>query len=308
MAKLILTRGVPASGKSTWAKNWVAEDPKNRLRVNRDNIRWTLGIKTGVGDYEQEKEVSHWEREMVRRGLQTGKDVVVDATNLRAKYVKEWMWLASDENVEVEFKDFPISYVEARLRDAIREGEGERAVGVEVTKMFFDKFVDKHGNLPPVPSIEGLALPAGNYAKYVERNDLPYAIIVDIDGTLAHMNGRSPYDGTRYLEDHFDHTIALLSQSYAQLHGRKLILLSGRNETGRGDTVRWLFKHGFQYDALYMRAADDNRNDAIVKDELFEQHIAGRYNVDFILDDRDRVVKMWREKGLKVLQVADGNF
>jgi predicted kinase len=42
MGKLILTRGVPASGKSTWAKAWVEEDPLNRVRVNRDNLRWTL--------------------------------------------------------------------------------------------------------------------------------------------------------------------------------------------------------------------------------------------------------------------------
>lgn len=310
MAKLVLTRGVPASGKSTWAKAWVAEDPKNRLRVNRDNLRWTLGIKEGVGDFEQEKEVSHWEREMVRRGLQQGKDVVVDATNLRAKYVKEWMWLASDENVEVEFKDFPIGFQTAIERDLGRYDRGERAVGHDVLHSFFSRFVDKHGNLPPVPSIEGLALPTDQFAKYEYIEGLPHAIIVDIDGTLAHMNGRSPYDATKYEDDEFDEVIYAIVEAWRERNPDGVVLvMSGRNEAdGRGPTVRWFRKHGASYSWLIMRAAGDNRNDAIVKDELFEQFIAGKYNIDFVLDDRNQVVKMWRAKGLKVLQVADGNF
>lgn len=52
MSKIIVTRGLPASGKSTWAKAWVAADPANRVRVNRDAIRWTQGIRTGVGTHE----------------------------------------------------------------------------------------------------------------------------------------------------------------------------------------------------------------------------------------------------------------
>jgi hypothetical protein len=57
-----------------------------------------------------------------------------------------------------------------------------------------------------------------------------------------------------------------------------------------------------------MRPEGDTRNDGIVKNELFERHLAGRFIIDFVLDDRDRVVAMWRAKGLKVLQVAEGNF
>jgi predicted kinase len=110
MGKLILTRGVPASGKSTWAKAWVEEDPLNRVRVNRDNLRWTLGVKGGVGDQWQEEEVTHWQNQMITRYLSQGKDVVVDNTNLRARHVKELIKLGQKWGAEVEFKDFPDHY------------------------------------------------------------------------------------------------------------------------------------------------------------------------------------------------------
>lgn len=306
MAKLILTRGVPASGKSTWAKAWVAEDPDNRLRVNRDNLRWTLGIKSGVGDFEQENEVSYWEKAMARRALQHGKDVVIDATNLRAKRVKEWLWLASDENVTVEFKDFPVSFEDAIFRDASRD----RSVGADVIKdKFFDKFIGKDGSLPPIPEITAQELPTGTFKPYNHTEGLPRAIIVDIDGTVAHMNGRSPYDPSLYHTDEPDTVLRDLIDAYEGTgSGIWLIYVSGRNEDYREETEAWLDKHEFYFDEFYMRPSGDNRNDAIVKDELFEQNIAGRYNIDFVLDDRNRVVQMWRAKGLKVLQVADGDF
>lgn len=309
MAKLILTRGVPASGKSTWAKAWVAEDPDNRLRVNRDNIRWTLGIKTGVGDWAQENEVSHWEKAMVRRGLQSGKDVVLDATNLRAKRVKEWLWLASDENATVEFRDFPVTLEQATHFDSNRRAEGGRYVGADVIKeRFFDKFIGKDGSLPPVPQIEAKELPVGSYRPYTHTNGLPRAIIVDIDGTVAHMDGRSPYDPSLYHTDQPDLVLRALIESYEETQGIWVIYVSGRNEDYREVTESWLDEHGFYRDEFYMRPSGDNRNDAIVKNELFEREIAGRYNIDFVLDDRNRVVEMWRAKGLKVLQVADGDF
>jgi predicted kinase len=109
MGKLILTRGVPASGKSTWAKAWVEEDPLNRVRVNRDNLRWTLGVKGGIGDQWQEEEVTHWQNQMIVRYLSQGKDVVVDNTNLRARHVKELIKLGQKWGAEIEFKDFPIT-------------------------------------------------------------------------------------------------------------------------------------------------------------------------------------------------------
>jgi hypothetical protein len=67
--------------------------------------------------------------------------------------------------------------------------------------------------------------------------------------------------------------------------------------------------HGIYFDEIFMRPEGNNEKDSVIKKRLFEQHIRGKYYVDFVLDDRDQVVKMWRhELGLPCLQVAEGNF
>jgi hypothetical protein len=77
----------------------------------------------------------------------------------------------------------------------------------------------------------------------------------------------------------------------------------------RWQTELWLREHlGATDPVLYMRPAGSNAPDDQVKRELYEQHIAGRFEVRFILDDRAKVVRMWRDLGLTVLAVADGDF
>mgnify|MGYP003455142708 FL=1 len=49
MNKLILTRGIQGSGKTTWARQWVAEDPDSRVRINNDDLRNMLGNYWVVG-------------------------------------------------------------------------------------------------------------------------------------------------------------------------------------------------------------------------------------------------------------------
>jgi hypothetical protein len=87
-----------------------------------------------------------------------------------------------------------------------------------------------------------------------------------------------------------------------------VILMSGREDKFRPETERWLNANDVVYSMLLMRKTGDFRKDAIVKRELYETHIKGKYQVFFVLDDRDQVVTMWREQGLVVFQVADGDF
>lgn len=134
----------------------------------------------------------------------------------------------------------------------------------------------------------------------------PIAVICDIDGTLAHMNGRSPYDPTRYHEDTKDDTVHYIFARISE--GAVRIICSGRDDTYRGVTEKWLAEHGITYDLLYMRLAGDKRSDAIIKQEIYDTYIKDNYNVRCVLDDRNRVVEMWRRNGLKCLQVADGDF
>ena len=87
-----------------------------------------------------------------------------------------------------------------------------------------------------------------------------------------------------------------------------IILVSGRDECCRKDTEAWLEKHNVPFVKLFMREEGDNEKDTVIKERIFRDHIASNYLVWFVLDDRDCVVKMWRDLGLTCLQVAEGGF
>ena len=137
---------------------------------------------------------------------------------------------------------------------------------------------------------------------------LPHAIICDLDGTLALLNGRNPYDASTAAMDLLNKPIADILKRYQfDCH---IILVSGRKSIYKGQTTVFLVKHDLitEKTKLYMRGADDNRKDAIVKKEIYDRYIKDKYYVKFVLDDRDQVVEMWRKEGLTCLQVAEGNF
>lgn len=138
-------------------------------------------------------------------------------------------------------------------------------------------------------------------------SSIPLAIICDIDGTLALMQGRSPYDTTRYDEDMVDKVIREIVSIFRD-EGYLIILCSGRGEPSRRSTEKWLVDNEVPNDYLFMRPTGDNRSDFIVKQEIYDRYIKNKFAIKFVLDDRDQVVKMWRSNGLKCLQVAEGDF
>jgi hypothetical protein len=130
-------------------------------------------------------------------------------------------------------------------------------------------------------------------------------IIVDIDGTIALRGERDPYCWEDVINDEQNKPIIGLVMQLEQFND--LIFVSGRKDICRNDTIVWLELCGFDDFELHMRRADDNRPDEIVKKEIYEKHIYPR-KVRWVFDDRNKVVKMWRELGLTCLQVADGDF
>ena len=88
----------------------------------------------------------------------------------------------------------------------------------------------------------------------------------------------------------------------------KIIITTGRDGVCEEATRKWLKDNGVPYDDFYIRKAGDNRKDNIIKSEIYMDHIRPKYDVKFVIDDRDQVVDMWRSLGLRVLQVAPGNF
>jgi trehalose-6-phosphatase len=138
---------------------------------------------------------------------------------------------------------------------------------------------------------------------------LPNAIICDIDGTLAHMTDRGPYDTSQYATDSKDDFVHSLFAMLCSRYQATRIIVSGRSEDFRNVTEQWLTDNGITYKHLYMRPSGNKENDRIVKREIYEQLIQPHYTVVCCIDDRNRVVDMWRnELNLRCLQVTDGDF
>lgn len=133
------------------------------------------------------------------------------------------------------------------------------------------------------------------------------AIICDLDGTLAWLNGRSPFAYQQCNTDLLNEAVFKILQQFWDTH--KIFIITGRSEICRTETEEWLKRHGVKYHQLFMKPqGQERRKDVETKREIFEAHLRNRYNVDFALDDRNRVVEMWRQLGIICLQVADGNF
>lgn len=140
------------------------------------------------------------------------------------------------------------------------------------------------------------------------RAQLPSAVIVDIDGTLALITDRSPYSHHGVLKDKPNAPVVEVARAL-RAAGHTLVIMSGRSELARADTETWLRRHlGEPFVGPFMRAEGDDRRDAAVKRELYEREVRGVYEVLCVLDDRDQVVRLWRSLGLTCLQVAPGDF
>lgn len=141
---------------------------------------------------------------------------------------------------------------------------------------------------------------------YTPDKNLPGAYIFDIDGTLAQMNGRTPYEWDRVGEDTCNYPVAEVLKSLS-ISSNKIIIFTGRDGVCRKKTLDWLEDHFIYYHHFDMRAEGDNRKDVIVKREMFDR-VKGKYNILGVFDDRDQVVAMWREVGLQCFQVNYGDF
>jgi hypothetical protein len=140
----------------------------------------------------------------------------------------------------------------------------------------------------------------------------------DVDGTLLHMKDRGPFDEHLVLNDYADPAVREMYRS-AKALGHHMIVMSGRTDGCWDDTKtslqREIDPHFDPRDErsrthLIMRRTveDRGRPDDDVKYDLFMANVAKRFNVLYVVDDRDKVVKMWREIGLTCAQVAYGDF
>lgn len=308
MSTLHVTRGLPACGKTTWARSWVEEDRAHRARVNRDDVRGMVDGGVFVKGVTETRIVAARDA-LITTLLSKGVDVVCDDTNLPARSARDLTRIAAKAGAEVQVTDMTdVDVEECVRRDAIRSAAGQRAVGAEVIRDLHARFVKGNPHPLPLPDTQtGQDNPAAA-ASCIPVAAAPRAVLVDVDGTVAFMNGRSPYDWTRVGEDTPNRAVIDVVRAM-HAAGNRVVFLSGRDAVCRDTTERWLTEHvGVPYDALLMRPAGDTRQDAVVKTELFDTHVRRIYDVVCVLDDRKQIVDAWRAIGLTVLQVAEGDF
>lgn len=307
MTTIYLTTGLPASGKSTWAKALVEARAGQLVRVNLDDIREMLGFGHKgplAGSKELEQTALKVQDQAILGAVRMGKDVVVDNTHLN-KTIPTRIKKLFDGDVQFIVKDFTtVTASECMYRDADRKDRGERSVGSDVI-VNMARQLNKPWRLTDEFMNDTVLSPPLEYDPA-----LPWAIVFDTDGTTAHHN-RSPYDYARCYTDTVDPQVRMLLRivnEQGAFDNIALIGMSGRPDTWRDMTEQWYKDNNIWYSEFYMRAAGDGRNDADVKQEMVDKYIRGRYNVLIWLDDRDRVVRRIRKLGIKVAQVAEGDF
>lgn len=285
---LILLRGLPASGKSTWAENYIKEN-KNVVRINKDSLRTMLHFDNFSG----KNESYTWEasKKLAEHFLSNGVSVIIDDTNLNPKTVSMWQQLAVEHKADWYIKDFDTSVEECIERDAKRA----KKVGKEV--------------------ITSMALSSGYY-------QLQNVVVCDIDGTIANIKHRLKYAKgedknwkTFFSLVHLDvprFEVARLVIDSLKKNDAKLIFVSARPETIRPETEKWLKENilahpeiAERYLCLLMRKQNDKRDDTEVKNDIYKKYLSAQRVVE-VFDDRPKVIRMWRELGLNVTDVGNG--
>ncbi len=290
--KMLILRGVPASGKTTWAKQFTKKR-KNWVIVSRDALEEAAGGCNGVN---QTGYVNQLVKFSIMSAFERGLNVIMDGMNLDGNEVQTLYSIAYDYHASAECKDFTLSLPEALERNARRTDK--RISADRIREMYREYFPDEY------------RYHNTDHRKILKPNtELPPAVICDIDGTVALKNGRYIFDVPKAIEDIFDPRMQRLLHMLEKA-GVEVIFLSGREDTEecRDVTERWLDMHGFGHCMLFMRPKGDARGDEEVKRELYETLVAPKYDVAAVFDDRDCVVKMWREIGLLCNQVYYGNF
>lgn len=296
MLTVTILKGLPGSGKSTWAREQVRKNPNGVKRINKDDLRAMLDDSQYTG--KSEKFIISVRDVLIQHTLAEGKHVIVDDTNLNPIHEEQISILAARYGARVEVKEFDIPVEECIKNDLKRLN----SVGKDVIMDMYKKYM-----LPNT-----VADDRENYLSFDNSKDI--AIIIDVDGTVAHNDGhRGWHDYAKVVNDKPIQTNIEIIRAVLAATKAYPIFLSGRQDSCRTETLYWIHEHVVPHlttedFSLLMRDAEDFRKDSIIKKEIYDKYIAPIYNILVAFDDRDQVVNMWRENGIRCYQVANGNF
>ena len=288
--------GCPGAGKSTYAE-WIVRTESKTMRISRDEIRFSQFKE--VMDAASESMISKIINGQVKTLLTNGWNVILDNCHTKLDYIKQPINDFS-ELANIEFKLFDLPLDELFNRNLMRK----RSVPKKVIENMYQQLQDVKDKFD-FKTIKK----TDKIVEYSTQNPaLPKAILCDLDGTLALMNGRNPFDASTCEHDLLNEPVANVLKNYNSL-GYKIVLVSGREDRYKEQTIRFLNKHEITYHDLIMRKTKDNRKDSIINTEIYNEFIKDQYFVEFVLDDRNQVVDTWR-KDLKLpcFQVYYGDF
>lgn len=296
--KLIITKGLPASGKSSWADEYIKENP-NFVKVEKDQIRKNGELfKDGKYSHKRgDESIVLKERDkLIREALRQGDSVISSDTNLVQKHITQLTNIAKQNKAKVEIK----SFLDVPLKELIeRDQKREDSVGEQVIRRMF------HTQVKKMPT----------FLKY--DPSLPFVVVSDLDGTLTKgPKDRSPYEWHKVGQDDINLGVAHVLDGIALIDYAKVFIFSGRNAVCRPETEEWLERHDIEYDLLEMRpqfledgVTENNLSDETIKADMIEKHIRGKYNILVWFDDRVRVSNMLRDiYGINVAQFGDPNY
>lgn len=299
MKKIILTVGCPGSGKSTWAREFIAKNP-GFFNINRDDYRQSIMGHEERDEYKYTKKkesiVTYMQHDAAHMILcQDGtKGVIISDTNLNPERRLAWEEYAKQWGHEVVYQVFDVPWTELVKRNAKR---GIKAVPIDVLRSMYSHMRE----------YKGLPVYKGTPGK-------PKAVIFDLDGTLALHVARGPYELDKLSTDAPN---PMVVEYVKMLHqaGYTIITVSGRESGTKEDsmcyyeaTKKWMDSFSIPWEMHIQRNQGDTRKDDVVKEELFWNCIAPYYDVKLAVDDRNQVVEMWRRIGLECWQVNHGDF
>lgn len=292
--KITILIGIPASGKSTWSKDYIRNNA-NTVRVNRDDFR--LMLKSAqMTEPKIEDMITTLVDATITQSLLRKCNVLVDATNLKVGYIKSFVEKFK-YSADIDYRVFDISIEKALERDAKREATVGEAV---IKKMYKDfKILMDSFDFQPVTKTDRKHL-TPNFESKLED-----AVIFDIDGTLALMGKRGPFDWDDVYKDSINEIVSE-QLAFHKSKGRKVLVVTGRDGVCRKVTEDWLDLHELDYDEMFMRPKDDYRKDTAIKKEIYINEIKDKYNVLAVYDDRLSVCKAWNDLGLYVFTVNQG--
>lgn len=283
--EILILSGLQASGKSTYAAELATADENVEI-INYDSLRVVMFGQGWEFNYPEENKMKALAMAKARIALAKGRKLVIDNLNLNKHMWGRWLELGGEMKVPVRLEN---KFLEISIDECIkRDRKREKRVGQAV--------------------IDRTALWNG-------MSKIGTSIIVDVDGTLADLAHRrhflegpkKDWDGffANVSDDQLIKSIAQLVRSIEDMDD--IIIVSGRPIDKCGiATEDWLIKHGVPFYHLFMRQGGDFRPDTVVKQEILDR--LPKDKIKFVLDDRNSVVKMWRDNGLTCLQVADGDF